>query len=231
MPILIPTTGPDDWRRLLASPEKHWRTGYSARALAYCWQAAGGGLPGSVAAVLSGSGVAALRDLDCLLVLPEHKVPLPGGGRASQSDIWVLAKGGEGLVSIAVEGKVVESFGPTLGEWLVDASPGKAGRLAFLCATLGLAGQPADDVRYQLLHRAASAVVEARRFGARHALFLVHSFSQEKRWLADFQRFAGLFGAEPAAEAVCRLGSLGSGDAAVTLHAAWVTGEAAYLTA
>ena len=42
--ILAFTSGPDDWQALLADPVKHWRPGYSARTLAYCWEAAGGTL-------------------------------------------------------------------------------------------------------------------------------------------------------------------------------------------
>ncbi|MFA7012304.1 MAG: hypothetical protein WC202_05045, partial [Desulfobacterales bacterium] len=48
--------------------------------------------------------------------LPEHKVPLPGGSRSSQNDIWVLARSKGQLISIAVEGKVSETFGPTVQE-------------------------------------------------------------------------------------------------------------------
>jgi hypothetical protein len=40
--ILSFTTGPDDWKALLADPEKQWRVGYSARTLATCWEAAEG---------------------------------------------------------------------------------------------------------------------------------------------------------------------------------------------
>ena len=36
--ILSFTTGPDDWKALLADPEKQWKTGYSARALAHAWE-------------------------------------------------------------------------------------------------------------------------------------------------------------------------------------------------
>ncbi len=39
--ILAFTSGPDDWKALLAS-EKHWRSGYSARTLAHCWEASDG---------------------------------------------------------------------------------------------------------------------------------------------------------------------------------------------
>src|SRR5688500_6454146 len=35
--IYVPSTGPNDWRRLLADPAKQWRKGYSAMAVARCW--------------------------------------------------------------------------------------------------------------------------------------------------------------------------------------------------
>lgn len=50
-----------------------------------------------------------------------------------------------------VEGKVRESFGPTLVEWEIDVSPGKEERLSFLLLTLGLSALPRGEVRYQLL--------------------------------------------------------------------------------
>ena len=34
----ISTDGPDDWRKLLAKTEIQWRTGYSAKTLAHCWE-------------------------------------------------------------------------------------------------------------------------------------------------------------------------------------------------
>ena len=47
--IYIPADSPADWQRLLAEPEKHWKSGYSAKALAHCWDAADD-FPGSVRA-------------------------------------------------------------------------------------------------------------------------------------------------------------------------------------
>lgn len=41
----VPSTGPDDWQTLLGDPVKHWRTGYSAKTLAHCWEGAGGLVP------------------------------------------------------------------------------------------------------------------------------------------------------------------------------------------
>jgi hypothetical protein len=64
-----------------------------------------------------------------LLAVPEFKVPLPGGARASQNDLFVLGRSSPGLVSIMIEGKVKESFGPTLDEWRHEGSPGKKERL------------------------------------------------------------------------------------------------------
>ena len=43
-------------------------------------------------------------------------MPLPGGRRESQTDVFVLARRARGLVAIAVEGKVDEAFGPTVAE-------------------------------------------------------------------------------------------------------------------
>jgi hypothetical protein len=45
-------------------------------------------------------------------------------------------------------------------------------------------------LRYQLLHRAASAIYEAKRYRCRHALMLVHSFSLTQRWFEDFVAFS-----------------------------------------
>ena len=103
--IYVPARGVGDWKRLLAKSDKHWRTGYSAKALAYCWQGADG-FPEEVKRVLQKSGIELFREVELLMAFPEHKVALPGGRRASQSDIFVLAEGDNQLISIVVEGKV-----------------------------------------------------------------------------------------------------------------------------
>jgi len=133
--ILIPASSPEDWKQFLAEPEKQWKSGYSARSLAYCWHDSDGMPP----EILSALGqVPALKDLKTIFAIPEHKVPLPGGSAASQNDVWVLGESSVGLVSLAVEGKVSEPFGPTVGEWFKGKTPGKEKRLRFLCAKLGL---------------------------------------------------------------------------------------------
>ena len=99
----------------------------------------------------------------------------------SQSDVWVLARGGTDLVSIVVEGNVSEPFGLTLEDWRKVASPGKEKRLSFICNALSLNHSPVDSIRYQLIHRTASAVVKARRFNAAHGMMPVHPFLNKLR--------------------------------------------------
>ena len=184
--ILVPTLGADDWRRFLADPEKHWKRGYSAMAAALSWEAANG-VPPEISELFGGS-------LELLLAIPEHKVALPGGGRESQCAVFALARCADETIAIAIEAKVNEPFGPTIGEWMANASEGKIERIRFICNLLGLKELPPEALRYQLFHRTAAAVLEANRFKTDRAAMIVQSFSQEHRWLDDFQAFAGLFG-------------------------------------
>jgi hypothetical protein len=80
--------------------------------------------------------------------LPEHRVALHGGSTKSHSDIWVLGKRDKQLVSIAIEGKVRESFGGTVAEWFESETLGKRVRLRFFTETLGLWEIP-PAIRYQ----------------------------------------------------------------------------------
>ena len=220
--IFMPSSGPDDWKCLLADPEKHWAKGYSARTLAHAWEAVDS-LPPEIQSVLSQNPD--FEDITPLLIFPEWKVPLPGGSRPSQNDVWVLAKCKSGLVSITIEGKCEESFDKTLGEWLVDASKGKIERLKFLIEILGLDDPIPDNIYYQLLHRTASAIIEAERFGATHAVMLVHSFSPTNEWFDEYKNFAALFSVY--AE-IGKLSSVMVRDK-VSLHLAWVHGDEQYL--
>ena len=221
--IYIPAKNPDDWAQLLADPVKHWRIGYSARTLAYSWQSADG-FPNEIKASFSTNEF--LSDIELLFAIPEHKVPLVGGARPSQNDIWALARAGSGLVSIAVEGKVSEPFGPTLSEWLSEGSKGKATRLAFLRRELNLNEALAGTIRYQLIHRTGSAIIEAKRFGAPHAVMIVHSFSPSREWFQDFEAFAQLLRAEVRINQVVSAGQ----RAGVHLHIGWICGNEEYLS-
>ena len=162
--ILVPTQSYEDWRRLLARPDRHWKAGFSAMTLARSWEEARG-FPAEVDAILRSSRQSELEGLEPLLIVPEYQIPLPGGTRASQTDVFVLGRAATGLVTIAVEGKVDEAFGPTVSERRTDNSEGVEIRLKFLLQCLGLSEIP-GSIRYQLLHRTASAVIAAQQFFA-----------------------------------------------------------------
>jgi hypothetical protein len=216
--ILVPSKGPESWRELLADPEKHWREGKSAQALATAWERASG-FPDEISKLFA--TVPTLAGIQPLLAIPEHKVPLPGGSRASQTDLWVLARTDADLLSIAVEGKVRESFGPTIGEWMAGESTGKSVRWSALCELLGLASDCDRGLRYQLVHRTASALIEARRFHAGKAVLVVHSFSSNQDGFTDFQAFVGQLGGGMGE--VGRLQSLGD-RGGIELFVGWTQG-------
>lgn len=221
--ILLPANKPEDWQPHLGDPQKHWKSGHSAKTLAYCWQEAQG-FPKEVESVFKAAGKP-FSGLEPLLILPEHKVSLPGGLTASQSDIWVLAKSENQFFSIAVEGKVSESFGGPINQWLYEESKGKQERLEFLLKKLEIPSDFDKTIRYQLLHRTASAVIEAERFLASHAMVIIHSFSPTNEWFEDFAKFVSLFGATPKVNSI--VSTKLSNE--MLLHFAWIHGNEEYL--
>jgi len=196
--------------------------------MANCWQTADG-FPSEIAALFSSSGIGAFSQVELLLAIPEHQVPLPPyDGHPSQNDVFALGKASDGsLVSIAVEGKVSEDFGKTVGQWMTPSTPGKAERLAFLQQRLGVVQTIPPETRYQLLHRLASALLEAERFNAKYAIMIVHSFSQTDEWFGDFQAFLSLFGANTQVGRLVHLTDRGS----VSLYSGWAQGDVRFLSA
>jgi len=164
-------------------------------------------------------------DAELLIAIPEHKVALGDTGRESQTDVFALVKANQQTIAVAVEGKVNESFGPTIRDWYVGASPGKQSRLRFLCDQLGLAFPPPNDLHYQLFHRTASAVLEAERFKTDGAAMIVHSFSTEKKWFESYAAFLDLFGLSANPEQLVSA-ALKSGR---TLHFGWAKGDPRFL--
>ena len=81
---------------------------------------------------------------------------------------------------------------------------------------------------YQLLHRTASAIIEAKRFNASLAVMLVHSFSPENRWYEEaYKPFLELFGTSAQLN---RLMLLGQPDG-IPLYSGWVEGDKRFLSA
>ncbi|WP_108396920.1 DUF6946 family protein [Devosia submarina] len=214
--IYLPSRGAGDWQLLLADPVKHWRTGYSARTLAHCWEAAAG-LPPEIKRLFG-------ERAELLIAIPEHKVPLPRG-RESQSDLFALISVGRETVAATIEGKVNESFDKLVSEWLVDASDGKLERPDYLCTMLGLNSATVGHLRYQLLHRTASAIIEARRFKTDRAAMVVHSFSPTRLWFGDFAQFVAAIGGKAEPDVPCAV-QLSDG---MRLMLGWASGDERFL--
>ena len=185
--------------------------------LAMCWESAHPRMPADV----ENACRPLLGDLTLLAAFPEWEVPLPGGTTASQTDLLVLARSSRGLVVIAVEGKVEEPFGPTLGEKRQGASAGQSKRLEYLHTVLGLKQPAPGHLRYQLFHRTASALLAAQEFTASIAVMLVHSFSKDAAWFQDFSDFAGHLGAESGKDVLAPV----AGHNQPELFLGWVTGD------
>jgi hypothetical protein len=221
--IYVPCRSAAEWQHFLAEPDKQWRTGFSAKTLAHSWQNCEG-LPPEIASMLKPQG----RDVELLLAIPEYKVALRGSSLgASQNDVFALVRVDSSTFAIMVEGKVNEPFGEKLGQWLHDASDGKRKRLEYLCKILGLTQPLPDDIPYQLLHRTASAIIEAERFKTDAAAMIVHSFSKDKLWFNSFERFSSLFGVAPKPDDLF----VARPDTKPPLYLGWACGDCTFLTA
>ena len=219
--LFVPTESGADWKRLLAKPELHWKPGKSAMSAAACWEASGDRLPGELTASLEASLDPDLANLQLLAAIPEWPIELPGGLTASYTDVLALARNDRGLVAVAVEAKVEEEFGPTLGEKRLAPSEGQSARLKYLHEVLRLENALPDLIRYQLLHRTASAILAARLFHAHVAVMLVQSFSPVGRWREDFDTFCRALGATPTSDSVAEV----HGHQAPRLFVGWCTGD------
>ena len=215
------------WRNLLAQPKKQWKKGYSARVLAYCWQEADG-FPKRVVTTFQKSKINLFGNVELLFAFPEYKVPLPGGKRESQNDIYVIAKSNNDLISIMIEGKVNEPFDKPVSSWISNSgrNSGKQERLDFLLNKLNLNQTQVQQIRYQLLHRTVSAIIEAQRIGAKNALMLVHSFGTKNEWFDDFGKFVKLFGLTAKINSI--VGPYQTDG--INIYFSWTKGDKYYLT-
>ena len=90
---------------------------------------------------------------------------------------------------------------------------------------LQLAENKVSDIRYQLLHRTVSALIEAERFKAQNALMLVHSFSENGEGFKDYGKFLALFGRDAKPDSIVFAMNLKG----INLYLGWVKGDKKYL--
>jgi hypothetical protein len=221
--IFVPTTGGADWQRLLAKPKLHWKKGASAMTAAASWEDAAGRLPAEIEELLTASGEPALANLTLLAALPEWEVTLPGGETTSHTDVLALCTNPHGLCVTAVEAKALEDFGPLVREKRVEPSSGQTARLDYLHTLLNVKHFD-DAIRYQLLHRTASAILTAQAFHAATAVMLVHAFGTPLERQADFHAFCRAMNATEVAPRVFKV----PGSTSPMLYFAWCTGNDRY---
>ena len=219
----VPTEGAKSWQSLLASPEKHWKSGYSAKTLAHCWES-NEGFPEEFESAFEKSGL----QLEILLAIPEFKVDLDTAKKPSQNDIFVLAKDNEGLIVIMVEGKVDEPFDKTIEEWKTQDGGGKKPRFDYLLEQLELNKNiNFDSYYYQLFHRTVSAISTSKKFGAKKAMMIVHSFSRVSSHFEAYKDFAKLLKNDDQIEPdeICYCKQIGE----ISLFLGWIVGDQKYL--
>lgn len=186
-----PLRRPEDVIPHLGAPH-HWKEGRSAKSLIDQWWAAND-LPPSIRALLDQAPE--WRGAELIDAFAERCTDL-GDGRAShsQSDLLAVVGLSDGLGLIGIEAKVNEGFDRTVDEWRAQPSVGKKARLEKLCALFGLDPSKVGHLRYQLFHRTASAVIEAKRYRARHAMMIVQSWSPDHDGYDDYAAFFSALG-------------------------------------
>lgn len=223
--IFVPTQSGTDWQRLLGKPKLHWKKGRSAMSAAACWEDAQPQLPAEILNVLEAGNDDAITKLELLAAIPEWEVDLPGGDRASQTDVLAITRNASGLVILGVEAKVDETFGPTIDKKKGEASEGQLSRISYLESALGRKEPFEGGIRYQLLHRSVSALLTARAFHAPVAVMLVHSFSPESARREDFDLFCQSLDCKILSQNLCEV----PGIEGTRLLLGWCKGNEKYL--
>jgi hypothetical protein len=135
------------------------------------------------------------------LARPEWEVPLEGGETTSNTDVLAVCRNSEGLCVVAVEAKVHEDFGPLVGQKRAEASAGQSARLDYLERLLRVPRFD-DSIRYQLVHRTASALLTAQQFHAGSAVMMVQAWDTPVSRRKEFEAFCLALGGKERAPLV-----------------------------
>ena len=217
--IAVPLLKAEDVIPHLGKPT-HWKHGRSAKAVADSWFQAND-LPPRIRAMLDQS--VELKGAELIDAWLERCTDLGDRrGTATQTDLLAVLGVSDELAVMAVEAKVAESFGPLVSEWIAEGGKGKEDRLQRLCDLLGFDRNDVGDLRYQLFHRTAAPILEARRYRANKAVLMVHSFCENDTGLRDFMAFFETMGVRGCGEDALG-GPVPVGE--VTLWAGWTGDE------
>jgi hypothetical protein len=173
----------DGWSR----PKKtyQWRPGRSAMELGRCWLREGfPACPPELRELLDSSPLT--QGLELHNGKPEFVTKLPERGEGRNHDLWVRGSASGAPITLCIEAKTDESFGPIVGEYVRDAKENNAGtgvprRVAALLEVLNvrcanLVEPPYCDLRYQLLAGVAGTCIQAIADRSEVGVFIVHEF-------------------------------------------------------
>jgi hypothetical protein len=185
-----PLNRPEDVIPYLGKGKEHWKEERSAYQTAYSWFTAKG-LPPSVRDLLVRDP--AFQGAVLQKAAFEKKTKLDLHGRESQTDVLAYLEIDKEIAVVGVEAKVDEGFGPLVRDWN-DCGTGKLRRLVGLLDGLEFKSALIGTLRYQLFHRTAATLIEARDAGAPKAAMVVQSFDDRRAGFEDFVAFADAFG-------------------------------------
>lgn len=196
----------EDWVEVVT--RRHYKPGHSAYECAHKWKAVKSKIPEPIASVLQKSRQPLLIDLEICQIQAEYAVYLDVHKSPSKNDLLVFCEcQRRQKVVIAVEAKCDESFAQPICDWICTADlpnppsqremfkqekqpvERKLRRLAFLNEVLSQNFGSDSSIRYQLLHRFASAILTARQTFACAGVMLIEAFTQSDRNFKDFQDF------------------------------------------
>ena len=205
---------------MLADPEKHWKSDFSAKLAAESWES-NSGIPEEIYFAINKNDE--LKDSELLIAIPEFKVPLPGGSRPSQNDILAIITNSKGLSVITVEAKAKENFDKTIEEWNKEETVGKKERLNYIKQKIIFNNPNYLNLRYQLFHRLASAVIMAEKFHAKNAIMIIQSFieSDIENHYEDFVNFVNAYNKECHKEIPILLGE----QKGIRIYVLWVNSK------
>ena len=126
--------------------------------------------------------------------IPGEIVSIPGGPGPSRCDVFALVETENGVGAIGIFA-TDDGFDETVRDWLNGGVIDGKGRLGVVCRTLEIQAQQTEELRYQLLHRMAAAIIKADE-RAKFVGLIIQSFSQGQKGLEDFKDFCRLLGAD-----------------------------------
>lgn len=198
-------------------PPRHYKAGFSAYEIAHSWKSSSKFFPDAINEVFRTCNIPIFANLRPDYVVAEYPVFLDDTFHTpSKSDIFAFCSNFYGdRIVMAVEGKCLEPFGPRIQDWIVTSDfptarrqkmlfpesppiqPRKKRRLEFLNSLLPTKIAEDSCLRYQAVHRSASAIIEASKTSSIAAVVVIQAFRKSLDNYFDYSDwldFLGLHG-------------------------------------